>query len=773
MTGTTVVVDLGGKWELLFAREGAGAPETIAEAEKAGATRMEAEVPGNVELDLLRAGVEKDPFIGNNLYLYRKYEFCRWWLRRTFSAPARPKEPVDVFLRIEGLNTYATIWLNGTEIGATANMLVEHEIEVGESLRWGAQNELVIRIDSAVNRARRREYPVHLLGTESHDEMVALRMPAHSFGWDIMPRLVSAGIWRPISLCARPKDRLEDVYYATTRIDPEGAELAVRYRFRATDPEISGYAVRLRGACETSVFERTVVANFVSGGFVLRVPSPELWWPRGYGEPSLYAVELALLKDGAVVDTRSEQIGIRTARIEKRYEEGDKGEFRIIINGTPIMAMGSNWVPLDALHSRDASRLPRAFEMVNDTGCNILRCWGGNVYEDHAFYDLCDRHGVMVWQDFSFACGSYPSDEEFLREVAAEARKVIRKLRNHPSLLLWAGDNEIDQIFRHARYNEVHARENRISREVLPREARDHDPYRPYIESSPCIPYHVDDDLAVPEQHNWGPRDYFKGEFYRRTTAHFISEIGYHGCPAVSSLKRYISRDKLWPMPNDEWDTHNTEYILWERRDYNRNILMRNQVQALFGMVPDTLEEFALASQVSQAEAKKFFIEMVRSRKWRRTGLIWWNLLDGWPQISDAVVDYYFAKKLAYHYIRRSQAPVCMIMKEPESWKYECIVDNNTRVDRDIEWTIENGDTGAVLARGATRARANQNTFVATLPMIPGTQELFVMRWTVEGTQYANHYAAGYVPFDYAVYKRRLAVIEALPQPFRAADCVR
>jgi beta-mannosidase len=379
----------------------------------------------------------------------------------------------------------------------------------------------------------------------------------------------------------------------------------------------------------------------------------------------------------------------------------------------------------------------------------------------------------MVWQDFSFACGSYPQDEEFLKQVTDEAECVIRKLRNHPSLLLWAGDNEIDQMFWYLGYREPHARMNRISRETLPMAVRNHDPYRTYIESSPCIPYTLEGDLTVPEQHNWGPRDYFKGEFYGRTTAHFISEIGYHGCPAVSSLKKYIAKDKLWPMPNDEWDTHNTEYIRWDRREYNRNLLMRNQVKALFGAVPDTLEEFALASQISQAEAKKFFIEMVRSRKWRRTGLIWWNLLDGWPQISDAVVDYYLSKKIAYYYIKRSQAPVCLIMREPQNWTYECIVDNNTLSERDIEWRIEDGDTGALRAEGRTTARANANTFVTGIPMIPGTHEFFVMRWTMGGTQFANHYMAGYIPFDLGLYRKRLEKIEALPPSFRAANCVR
>lgn len=768
-----VLIDLAGTWELRFGPESETSPATFDDAVQAEWKGIDAHVPGDLLLDLAREGVAPEPFLGNNLYEFRPYEFYQWWLRRSFTAPAGPPDGSQVVLRIDGINTFATVWLNAVEVGRTANMLVEHEFDVSSTVKWGAANEITIRIESPINKAREREYPVHLLGTESHDEMVALRMPAHSFGWDIMPRLLSAGIWRAISICTRPKDHFTDVYYATTKVGPAGAELAVRYRFIGTDPRLEGYSVRLRVACGASQIEETHVAGFVSGGFVVRIAEPELWWPRGYGEAKLYAAELALLKNGTVIDVRQERIGLRKTRIERRYEAGDRGEFRFSVNDVSIMAIGSNWVPLDAFHSRDASRLERVFTMVTELGCNMLRCWGGNVYEDHRFFDLCDENGILVWQDFSFACGSYPHDEPFLRQVAGEARKVIRKLRNHPSLLLWAGDNEIDQTFRHVGYEEPHARINRISREILPGEARAHDPYRPYLESSPCVPYHIDDDLAVPEQHNWGPRDYFKGEFYRNTSAHFISEIGYHGCPAVSSLKRYLSPAKLWPMPNDEWDTHNTEYIRWERRGYNRNVLMKNQVQALFGEVPTKLEDFVLASQLSQAEAKKFFIEMVRSRKWRRTGVLWWNLVDGWPQISDAVVDYYFVKKIAYSYIRRSQVPICLILREPENWAYECVADNNTRFDRLLDWKIENGDTAELISEGRVTARANANTFVATLPMIPGKQEFFILRWTVDGTNYGNHYMGGYIPMSLESYKRRLPAIEALPLPFQAGECVR
>lgn len=205
-------------------------------------------------------------------------------------------------------------------------------------------------------------------------------------------------------------------------------------------------------------------------------------------------------------------------------------------------------MPLDAFHSRDAQRYEQALSLFRETNCNIVRCWGGNVYEDHAFYDICDESGILVWQDFSLACALYPQTDEFAKIIEREAAAAVVKLRNHPSILLWSGDNEVDAMYYNFGYDLPHVRNNRLSREVLPRVAASHDPFRFFLPSSPYIPLTVSGDLNVPEQHNWGPRDYFKGDFYRHSSAHFISEIGYHGCPAVSSMRQFIPEKDLWPI---------------------------------------------------------------------------------------------------------------------------------------------------------------------------------------------------------------------------------
>ncbi|MBO4367658.1 MAG: glycoside hydrolase family 2 [Clostridia bacterium] len=745
-------MDLGGKWLLYYAPETAWIKGGMAFPEDAPC--IEAQVPGNVELDLYRAGLEPDPFFGTNLYLYRKYEFYMWRYVRRFAVPAG-FAPEEAVLRFGGINTYAKVYLNGCQVGEADNSLTEWEFEVSEHLKRGEENKLEVVIRSAANRAREEDYPVSVSGCEGNDEYVWQRKPAHSFGWDIMPRFPSAGLWRGVALEERSRKRITQAYYATVDVTSEGtAVLSCKWRFTTDEGLLEGYVMKLSGKCVTEesngegtrfFAEKQVL--FPAGEFVIRIPSVRLWYPKGYGRADLYEAKLELYKDGVCIDTRTETIGLRKAELIHRMLPGDEGEFRIRVNGKDIFAKGSNWVPLDAFHSRDPERLAKAHELLRDAGCNIVRCWGGNVYEDHAFFDLCDRAGIMVWQDFSMACAVYPQEERFYRMIGNEAVSVVRKLRNHPSILLWAGDNEVDEGLTAKGWADTNVY-NAVTREVLPEVVRREDPFRTYLPSSP----YIDNGIArydVPEQHNWGARAWYKSEFYKDTKAHFISECGYHGCPAPASLARFLSADKLWPMGNDEWLAHNTEYAL-SPRHYDRNKLMSDQVDILFGSGERTLEEFSFLSQVSQAEAKKFFIERARIKKWRRTGIIWWNLLDGWPQISDAVVDYYYTKKRAYDVIRRSMRDVCMAMDELSDWNRDVWLLNDGIFEGEVTWRVYDGDTGETLSEGTSALKPNENTKAATMRVDPGEKRLYLMEYSYNGETFGNHYLAGFPTFDAA-----------------------
>ena len=478
-------LSLNGDWTLYYALETKETENSLDYLRRAGEC-IPAQVPGNVEIDLERAGKEPDPFFGENIYRFRKYEFYRWQFERDFLAPEKGEG--EWKLIFEGLNNFAEVYLNDQKIGESANAFIAHEMDVAGAIRWGEINHLTVRIRSALNEARKMDIPAYV-STHECGEFMMLRMPSSSFGWDIMGRFPSAGMWRGVRLEQRKPTRIVDAYYATMRLSPQGdAVLRLRYRWETDAPILDGFRLRVHGVCEGSEFPAEKVAAFVDGRMDISVPQARLWWPKHYGPQSLYTVTLTLEKDGEILDTRVDRIGIRRIEIENVVKPGDEGEFKVRVNGCPILCKGSNWVPLDALHSRDAQRLQAAHDLLEDAGCNIIRCWGGNVYEDHAFFDLCDQRGMLVWQDFAMACATYSALPDFVAQLEAEATAVVKKLRNHPSILLWAGDNEVDESCIAQGFATEENRYNELTRVVLPRVVRMHDPYRFFLPSSPYIP---------------------------------------------------------------------------------------------------------------------------------------------------------------------------------------------------------------------------------------------------------------------------------------------
>ena len=387
----------------------------------------------------------------------------------------------------------------------------------------------------------------------------------------------------------------------------------------------------------------------------------------------------------------------------------------------------------------------------------MIRCWGGNVYENDIFYDLCDRKGILVWQDFAMACAIYPQDTAFQDRLGSEVRQVVRRLRQHACIVLWAGDNECDQKYLRARRRDPNT--NVLTRLVIPAVLRDEDGSRPYLPSSPYV-----DEVAfptgeryLPENHLWRS-DYYKDPFYTTAPCHFVSEIGYLGCPEAESLRKFLSPDNVWPFEgNDEWRAHSTSAIPdVHLADYRVGLMARN-ASSLFGGLPDTLDEFVFASQSAQAEALKFFVEMFRLAKWRRTGILWWNLIDGWPQMSDAIVDYYFTRKRAYEAVKRSQALVCVLAHEPAGGRQEFAVANDTRVDQRVEFVVRDVDTDAVLLEGVAIALADAVTAIGHVSAESGQQRCLAISWDSALGPGRNHYLGGSPPFALARYQSWMA----------------
>lgn len=522
------------------------------------------------------------------------------------------------------------------------------------------------------------------------------------------------------------------------------------------------YSLDIKGECKESKFSVYFDKLWHNkGALTFTVESPLLWWARDMGEQNLYRVTATLYHGKEIVDTTEFNFGIRTVRLVKSdtTDNSGNGEFCFYVNGVRTYIRGTNWVPLDTFHSRDGERLKKALDMLLDINCNAVRCWGGSVYEDREFFDFCDKNGILVWQDFAMGCATYPQNREFLEKMREEAEFIVKKLRRHTSLALWAGDNECDEAAAYWLDKSLSRdpNKNRITREVIPEVLKRLDPYREYLPSSPYVSERArlnDNRNGLPENHLWGPRDYFKGEFYTGASPHFASEIGYHGCPSAESLKRFISPEKLWPwQDNDEWRVHSSSMETDTCGPYDYRIpLMAGQVKTLFDRDFDDLETFSLASQLSQAEADKFFIERFRSQKWRRTGLIWWNLIDGWPQLSDAVVDYYYNKKIAYSFIKRSQEPVALMMKGPKDGSLTLIAANEFLKNIILKYKVTELTKQAVITESETSIGSNGISELYKIQFDEGNNRFYVLEWEYDGKKYINHYISGAVPYDFNKY---------------------
>ena len=484
--------DQKGAWTLYFGVQDENAPKNPGELKRSNFQPVYASVPGNVEIDLLKAGFIQDPMKGDNVYDLRKYETYQWWYQRSFKKP-ESKDGERVELCFDGIDCIADIWLNNKKIARVENMFVEHHYDITDLLE--KNNQLSICIYSTILEARKHLRNNFGVRYDALAEGVNIRKAPHMFGWDIMPRLISAGIWKDVKLEVIPPDFWESVYWVTKNVNIEKrtADLYVDWQFNTNRLNIDDLTLKISLSRDNRVvFEKklaiytTCARERISG-----LPDVEFWWPRGFGSQALYEARLQLIdSSGEVLCENVQSIGIRKIELVVTDINTQElpGEFFFKVNGERIFVKGTNWVPLDALHSRDIQHLDTAMSMLVDLNCNMVRLWGGNIYENDAFYDLCDQNGIMVWQDFTMGCTTYPQDADFQEKIRKEAAKAILRLRNHTCMALWAGNNENDVSLEWGD-DQPHIDPNTdiISRQVLPLVLREWDPKTPYLPSSPYI----------------------------------------------------------------------------------------------------------------------------------------------------------------------------------------------------------------------------------------------------------------------------------------------
>lgn len=757
-------ISLNGTWNLEFWEQEDVPVSNPSEVAKLNTTKLSATVPGNVELDLLAAGMIDDPSVGNNIYKLRPYEFCQWMYSRHFTAPSL-KKGQKLILNFEGIDCIADIWLNGENIGSADDAMIAHRFDVTGKAKAG-DNLLQVVLRSAVLEAQKQ-----LVGTYSfrhYTESVWIRKPRHCYGWDIMPRLVSAGLWRDVSLVVQDPVSISDVQWVTVDTDPSTGKVSAFVDVQVKYPASKIDKVKLRVKLEKdgrTAYEMERILPTFAWRTEFTLDKADLWWPKGYGDPALYDGTVSIVdEDGSVLASETRKVGFRTVRLDRSEMIKDgKGEFSFFINGERIFVRGTNWVPLDGFHSRDAKWVDSTLDMVVDLNCNMIRCWGGNVYEDTPFYDRCDREGIMVWQDFSMAGVIYPQDEEFVSKLRKEIKQVVIKFRGHPSLAIWSGNNENDNSLLWT-LPTFHIDPNRdvISRKMIPEVLYEFDPTRPYLPSSPYFSEEAFQNGCqrsdLPQDHLWGPRGYYKDSFYKDAQAIFVSEIGYHGAPNIESIEKMFTKGCQFPWTkdgdwNEEWMTKSVRPLPFFVEFEGRNDLMTKQINLLFGFRPKTLEDFVAASQSTQAEAMKYFVEKFRGERFRRTGIIWWNVRDGWPIVSDAIVDYYNSKKLAYTYLWNAQRTVCVLVNDEEGGVLPLRAVNDSFTPAEGKVKVTDVESGRVLYNGKFSVGSNDRSLVAGLPA-PTGQGVLLIEYEIGGQRFRNHYLYGAPPFDFKSYQR-------------------
>ncbi|WP_433204559.1 glycoside hydrolase family 2 protein [Dactylosporangium sp. CS-047395] len=595
-----------------------------------------AEVPGCVHTDLLAAGAIPDPFLDANEEELHWIGKTPWVYSTSFDAVAGDR----VDLVADGLDTVATVTLNGVEVGRTANQHRGYRWDVTSLLR-PAGNELTVRFDSAYDYAERVRDALGVRPNAYPEPFQYIRKMACNFGWDWGPTVVTAGIWQPIGLHSWSVARLASVRPLVS-VDGTTGRVEVLVSLERT----SDAPVVVRASVSGFEASVEVPAGEVSASVVVEVPDVELWWPRGYGAARLYDLRVCVADD-----VWERRIGFRTVELDTAAD-ADGSRFVLRVNGEPVFVRGVNWIPDDAFVTRvGRARYRERITQGVEAGVNYLRVWGGGRYESDDFYDIADELGVLVGQDFPFACAAYPEEDPLGAEVEAEARQQVVRLMPHPSLVMWVGNNE--NIWGYHDWGWPALLEGRTWGEgyylrVLPAVVHELDPTRPYWPGSPYSgdPALHPNDPAHGTTHIWDVWNTHDYRHYGTYRPRFVAEFGFQAPPAFATLRRSVSDDPLTPQ---------SPGVAHHQKALGGNDKLARGLEGHFP-APVGFDDWLWATQLNQARAITFGIEHFRSLKPLCMGTIVWQLNDNWPVTSWSAIDGDGRRKPLWFALRRVYA---------------------------------------------------------------------------------------------------------------------
>ncbi len=646
---------------------------------------MKANVPGSVHMDLLANGEIPDPYYRTNEDSLQWIGEKDWVYKTEFTLDPALLKSKNVDLVFKGLDTYADVYLNDVKILSADNFFREWRQRVNPLLNKG-KNKLEIKFTSPVkiNKYRMEHDKIPLIYDYAYT-----RKPAYHFGWDWGPVFVTQGVWQPVILEAWDKARFTNFRIYQQSLTDKEAKIILLYEIEAQEPvtvSVSAECINT-GQDVSNSFDLRKGKN--TAGLFLTIKNPKRWWPNGLGEPYLYAFKSKMKINYQTVDTISGRTGLRTVEV---VQEPDSlgSSFYFKVNGHPVFMKGANYIPQDMFLNRPtAEDYKKLIHDAKTANMNMLRVWGGGFYEKDLFYDLCDENGIMVWQDFMFACAMYPGDPHFLDNVKAEAEQQVKRLRNHPSIALWCGNNEIYEAWHHwgwpKRYNEADSATVwnnylKIFEDILPEAVRMNDPDRFYWPSSPLV--------------NWGEKANTKGDIHYWGVWHgqvpfeameepehigrFVSEFGFQSLPEFSSIKKFT-------IPED-WSIDSPVMKLHQKHRIGYPVI--DKYMHWYYQKPKDFQAYIYVSQVLQAFGMDKGIEAHRRAKPMCMGTLYWQLNDCYPVASWSSIDYYDKWKAMHYKVRDIYKPF-LVSPVEENGQFKVYIVSDELKDKEAVLLIE------------------------------------------------------------------------------------
>jgi Beta-galactosidase/beta-glucuronidase len=520
----------------------------------------EAVVPGTIHSDLIRLKLLPDPFFGTNEKKIQWVEDKDWTYMTTFTIDDSLLSFQGANINFKGLDTYTDVYLNGSNILSSQNMFIEYDVPVKNILKKG-ENILLIKFRSPINSALGQwesngwDYPADNDYHDKHTSVFTRKAPYH-YGWDWGIRMAGVGIWRPVSLIFYNSARIDDVFIRQNEISEQKAVISNEIEFSSINKESSKVVVNVVYSFNGKEIKRESKTIDTQSGknrlsFNSVIDNPELWMPLGWGKQNLYDV-VSEIRDinGTLIDINSRRIGLRNIKVINK-EDNDGKSFYIEVNGKPFFAKGANYIPNDIILTNiKKDDYKRIFDDIKSANLNMIRVWGGGIYEDDYFYELADEYGILIWQDFMFACTAYPADDNFLNLVAKEAEYNLKRLRNHPSIAMWCGNNEIIEAIKYWGWDKKYTKEihssmfanyDKLFRKLLPEKVREFDPDKFYLHSSPDSA-----NWGRPASLGWGDAHYW-GVWYGEQPfeildsriPRFMSEFGFQSFPEMKVISTF------------------------------------------------------------------------------------------------------------------------------------------------------------------------------------------------------------------------------------------